>query len=139
MKSVNEMNIAKIMTPKVFTVLLHEDNTVRQGYELMKEKGYTAIPVLDSGERYAGAVTEGDFLRFLMDMDEGSCGLRDTTKIGHIMRRNFCRPIHIDADEDAVINAIIQQNFVPVVDSQEALCGIVTRRKLIEYLAGRLD
>ena len=90
-------------------------------------------------ERYAGAVTEGDFLRFLMDMEEENCDVRDNTKIGSILRRSFCRPIHIDADEDAVINAIIQQNFVPVVDSQEALCGIVTRRKLIEYLAGRLD
>lgn len=133
------MNIAKIMTPKVFTVLLHENNTVRQGYELMKEKGYTAIPVLDSDERYAGAVTEGDLLRFLMDMEEENCDVRDNTKIGSIMRPSFCRPIHIDADEDAVINAIIQQNFVPVVDSQEALCGIVTRKKVIEYLAGRLD
>lgn len=133
------MNIAKIMTPKVFTVLLHENNTVRQGYKIMREKGYTAIPVLDSDERYAGAVTEGDFLRFLMDNEQESCEVRDNTKIGEIIRRNFCRPIHIDADEDAVINAIIQQNFVPVVDSQEALCGIVTRRKLIEYLAGRLD
>lgn len=133
------MNIAKIMTPKVFTVLLHENNTVKQGYKIMREKGYTAIPVLDSDERYAGAVTEGDFLRFLMDNEQESCEVRDNTKIGEIIRRNFCRPIHIDADEDAVINAIIQQNFVPVVDSQEALCGIVTRRKLIEYLAGRLD
>lgn len=133
------MNIAKIMTPKVFTVLLHENNTVKQGYKIMREKGYTAIPVLDSDERYVGAITEGDFLRFLMDNEQESCEVRDNTKIGEIIRRNFCRPIHIDADEDAVINAIIQQNFVPVVDSQEALCGIVTRRKLIEYLAGRLD
>ena len=133
------MNIAKIMTPKVFTVLLHENNTVKQGYKIMREKGYTAIPVLDSEEHYVGAITEGDFLRFLMDNEQESCEVRDNTKIGEIIRRNFCRPIHIDADEDAVINAIIQQNFVPVVDSQEALCGIVTRRKLIEYLAGRLD
>ncbi len=133
------MNIAKIMTPKVFTVLLHENNTVRQGYEIMKEKGYTAIPVLDSEERYAGAVTEGDFLRFVMETDDPDGKLRERTRIGSIIRHDFCRPIHIDADEDAVINAIIQQNFVPVVDSQEALCGIVTRRKLIEFLAGRLD
>lgn len=133
------MNIAKIMTPKVFTVLLHENNTVKQGYKIMREKGYTAIPVLDCDEHYVGAITEGDFLRFLMDNEQESCEVRDNTKIGEIIRRNFCRPIHIDADEDAVINAIIQQNFVPVVDSQEALCGIVTRRKLIEYLAGRLD
>ena len=44
------MNIAKIMIPKVCTVFIHEDDTVRQGIEVMKRHGYTAIPVLDPGE-----------------------------------------------------------------------------------------
>ena len=41
------MNIAKIMTPKFNTACLQESSTVRQGLELMKSRGYTAIPVLD--------------------------------------------------------------------------------------------
>ena len=131
------MNIAKIMTPKVFTVLLHENNTVRQGYETMKNHGFTAIPVLDDSERYVGCVTEGDFLRYIMDT--GTVELNSKTKIGDIIRKDFCRPLSIDAEEAAVINAVLGQNFVPVVDDLNALCGIVTRRKVIEYLAGRMD
>ena len=131
------MNIAKIMIPKVFTVLLHENNTFRQGYETMKYHGFTAIPVLDEKERYVGSVTEGDFLRCAMD--EPDPKIRDKKRIGEIIRKDFCRPLHIDAEEAAVINAVLGQNFVPVVDSLDALCGIVTRSKVIEYLAGRLD
>ena len=41
------MNIAKIMTPKYSTACLQEDSTVRQGLEIMRRYGYTAIPVLD--------------------------------------------------------------------------------------------
>ena len=131
------MNIAKIMIPKVFTAFLHCDSTVRQGYETMKHHGYTAIPVVDENGRYVGCITEGDFLRYLME--GGDRSLKDKTHIGDIIRKNFCPPISIDADEDVVINAIMAQNFVPVVDSLDSLCGIVTRRKVIEYLAGRLD
>lgn len=131
------MNIAKIMIPKVFTAFLHENNTVRQGYETMKHHGYTAIPVLDEAGHYVGCVTEGDFLRYLME--GGDRSLKDKTRIGEIIRKNFCLPISIDAEEDVVINAVMSQNFVPVVDSLDSLCGIVTRRKVIEYLAGRLD
>ena len=50
------LNIAKIMIPKVCTVFIHEDDTVRQGIEVMKRHGYTAIPVLDPGERYIGTL-----------------------------------------------------------------------------------
>ena len=45
------MNIIKIMTPKALTVFLHTGDTVRQGLELLRQHGYTAIPVLnDQGE-----------------------------------------------------------------------------------------
>ena len=37
------MNIAKIMTPKYSTACLQEDSTVRQGLEIMRRYGYTAI------------------------------------------------------------------------------------------------
>lgn len=60
------MNIAKIMIPKVFTVFLHETDTVRQGLERFSRHGYTAIPVLNEEEQYVGSVTEGDFLRHLL-------------------------------------------------------------------------
>lgn len=131
------MNIAKIMTPKVCTVFLNEKNTVRQGYETMKNHSYTAIPVINEEGHYIGCVTEGDFLRYLTDCEGTS--LKDKTCIGDIIRKDFCPPIHIDADENEVTNAVLSQNFVPVVDSLDSLCGIVTRRKFIEFLAGRLD
>ena len=55
------MNIAKIMTPKYSTACLQEDSTVRQGLEIMRRYGYTAIPVLDQDGRYRGCITEEIF------------------------------------------------------------------------------
>lgn len=57
------MNLARIMIPKVSTVFLKENQSVRQGWEIMNRNGYTAIPVLDTDGKYIGTVSEGDFLK----------------------------------------------------------------------------
>lgn len=129
------MNIAKIMTPKYSTACLQEDSTVRQGLEIMRRYGYTAIPVLDQDGRYRGCITEGDFLRHILQV--GSTELKDHEKyrVGDIFRPDFCPALGIQASETEVIDSVLQQNFVPIVDGRGCLCGIVTRRSVILYLA----
>lgn len=129
------LNIAKVMIPKVSTVFLHENQTVRQGWEVMTRGGYTAIPVLEDEQRYIGSVTEGDFLRYVFST--GSMDKLDMEKhrVGELVRREFCPSISIDAGEEEVIAASLNQNFVPVVDSRNTMCGIITRRGVIAYLA----
>ena len=129
------MNIARIMIPKALTVFLNEKQTVRQGWEIMTRNGYTAIPVLDAEQHDIGTVSEGYFLRHILDT--GSLDKMDTEnhRVRELVRRDFCPPISIDADETKVISAALNQNFVPIVDSRNTLCGIITRRGVIVYLA----
>lgn len=129
------MNLVKIMIPKVSTVFLHEQNTVRQGLELMKRHGYTAIPVLDERDMYIGSVTEGDFLRHLLDVGSTDLKAHERYRIGEILRRDFCPAMSIEADDTLVLSGILNQNFVPIVDDRQMLCGIITRRSVIAYLA----
>ena len=37
-------------------------------------------------------------------------------------------------DRERVLEALLKQNFVPIVDSRNVLCGIVTRRSAMKYL-----
>lgn len=131
------MNIAKIMIPKSLTVFLHENNTVRQGLESLSSHSYTAIPVLDGNGRYIGSITEGDFLRCIIELGTTAKRELENRRISDILRQDFCPALPIDAEEDVVIDAVLKQNFVPIVDARNMLCGIVTRRRLIAYLAGR--
>ncbi len=129
------MNIAKIMVPKISTVFQHERQTVRQGWEVMTRGGYTAIPVLDDEQRYIGSVTEGDFLRYVFSVESLDKLDMEKHRVGDLVRREFCPSISIDAGEEEVIAASLNQNFVPVVDSRNTMCGIITRRSVIAYLA----
>ena len=99
------MNIAKLMIPKVSTVFLHENNTVRQGLERFMVHGYTAIPVLNSQEQYIGSVTEGDFLHHLLAVQTTDLKAQEQYKIGDIVRRDFCPALQIDADRSQAVEA----------------------------------
>ncbi len=133
------MNIAAMMIPKVATVFLHESDTIRQGLERFTVHGYTAVPVLNQQEQYVGSVSEGDFLRHILKKQTADLKAYESDRIGAIVRKDFCPPLSIDADYDQVVAAALNQNFIPIVDSRGALCGIVTRRSLIAYLGNRMD
>ncbi len=129
------MNIAKLMIPKIYTVTLHENCTIRQGLEVLARCRYTAIPVLDEQDRYVGSVSEGDFLQHVLKTGQTDLRQQESYRIRDILRRDFCPALDIDSDFQVVVEAALKQNFVPVVDSRNALCGIVTRRNLIAAMA----
>ena len=129
------MNIAKIMIPRACTVFLNEKQTVRQGWEIMTRNGYTAIPVLDAEQRYIGTVSEGDFLRHVLNTGSLDKLEMENHRVRELVRRDFCPPISMDAEEGEVVRAALNQNFVPIVDSRNTLCGILTRRGVIAHLA----
>lgn len=129
------MNIAKIMIPKVCTVFLNEKQTVRQGLEILTRNGYTAIPVLDADQHYIGCINEGDFLRHMLSINTTDKKELEKTRVGDLVRRDFCPALNINAEDEEVIASILNQNFVPIVDGRNALCGILTRRGVIAYLA----
>ena len=129
------MNIAKIMIPRACTVFLNEKQTVRQGWEVMTRNGYTAIPVLDADQHYIGCVSEGDFLRHILETGSLDKMDMENHRVRALVRRDFCPPISIDEDEAEVITSARNQNFVPIIDSRNTLCGILTRRGVIAYLA----
>ncbi len=129
------MNIAKLMIPKVCTTVLHENNTIRQGLEILTRCRFSAIPVLDAEGRYVGSVTEGDFLQHVLKTGKTNLKDQEAYHIKDILRRDFCPALPIEADFSVVVDAALRQNFVPVVDARNALCGIVTRRNLIAAIA----
>lgn len=131
----NTMNIARIMIPKVLTVHICENDTVRQGMDMFQQHGYTAVPVVSTDGRYVGSVTEGDFWRHMCSICTTDKSKLENYRIRDIIRPDFCEPISIDADMTTVVEAGLKQNFIPVIDGRGCLSGIVTRQALIRYLA----
>lgn len=131
----SRINIAKIMIPKACTRVLHESNTIRQALEIMSFHSYTTIPVLDDKERYLGCISEGDFLRHVMAKGTTDLKFHEQFRVGEILRKDSYPSAHITDPDEMIIEKITNQNFVPVVDDRNVLCGIITRRGVILELA----
>ena len=133
------MNIIKIMTPKALTVFLHTGDTVRQGLELLRQHGYTAIPVLNDQGEYLGSITEGTSCVIFWPWVPPTGRLTRSTASGGLLRPDFCPPLGIRATPDQVAQALLRQNFIPIVDDRNCFCGIVTRRSFMAFLVERTD
>ena len=126
------MNIAKMMIPKACTVCLQADDSVRQGLELLRNHGYTAIPLISRDDRYVGTLSEGDLLWHLVENPENY----GVAPVGDIMRGRPNHPVAIAATIDQLIHRAENQNFVPVVDDRGTFIGIVTRKDIILHYTG---
>lgn len=132
------MNLLSLLKPKGDIEYIHCGDTLRQGLERMRIYGYTAIPVIDNDGHYAGTVTEGDFLWFVMQHKQCEVHYLENFKVNDILRREFMPPVYVYATMKELLERASNQNFVPVIDDRDVFIGIVTRRDIINSFAGSL-
>lgn len=127
-------NILLLLTPKKMIGYLEETQTLRQGLEVMKYHGYTALPVINSDGQYVGTVSEGDFLWNILNTENYSIYDQEKHSIREILRKGFNPPVKVTTPVNDLVSQIMNQNFVPVIDDQGVFMGIVTRQRVIRYL-----
>lgn len=125
------MNISYFLRPKVTVTYLTDDCPVRQALDDMLKSGFTAVPVVSPKGKYIGTITEGDFLRLLL---QRSAEDLDKMAVGQVERRVRHRSVTIDARMEDMVDLAAVQNFVPVTDGRGMFCGIITRSDVINQL-----
>lgn len=128
------MNVVSLLTPKIQVVYLYEDYTIQKSLMILRENGYTAVPVLSRDGQYVGTVSEGDFLWHFLDREDDSLRLQERKLLKEVLRPNFNPPVSVRVGMDALLERAMGQNFVPVVDDRGAFMGIVTRRTILRKL-----
>lgn len=132
------MNILFFLTPKEEVAHVEEDDTLRQVVEKLEYHGYSAIPLLALDGKYIGTITEGGSAVG----DEGKrfsgCPSHGKIRITDVKRRRDNEAVKISESMEDLFEKITNQNFVPVVDDNGIFIGIVTRKDVLLYLAGKL-
>ena len=134
------MNIAFLLTPKAEIAYLYNDFSIRQALEKMNYHKYSAVPVIDRDGKYCGTISEGDFLWFLVEGENGDIRRIDIKSVEHIaisdiVKKDKNPAVKITATADELLERATNQNFIPVTDDSGSFIGIVTRKKIIDYLA----
>ena len=129
------MNVISLLTPKTQVAYLYDDCTIRQGLEKLRIHGYTALPVLARDGSYAGTVSEGDLLWYIVDRGDSSLREKDRLTLKHLLRRDFNPAVSVRISMPQLLDHAMRYSFVPVVDDRGAFVGIVTRHTIIRRLA----
>ncbi|MBR2757485.1 MAG: CBS domain-containing protein [Exiguobacterium sp.] len=134
------MNIAFFLYPKEDVKYLDPESTVRQALEKMKHHRFTSVPLVSENGFYAGTMTEGDLLWALAEQLRREEDYEKVlqTRLKDIKQRVRYKPVSITAHIEELVDAITDQNFVPVVDDGKYFIGIIRRRDIIEYYSTKL-
>ena len=124
------MNVLMLLTPKSEVRYLKDTANVRAALETMKHHGYTALPVVTKEGAYAGSVSEGDFLRYIVE--NGMSPDWEKTRLRDILRPDFNPAVTAAVPTEELIRRAERQNFIPVTDDRGTFIGIVTRKTVIE-------
>lgn len=127
------MNILFFLTPKIEVAYIYDTFTVRQALETLKQRGYSAIPMIDKNGRYIGTVTEGDLLWYVLEHGDEDPDTFSKVKIKQIVRRKNHFAVRADKRVEELVNLVMNQNFVPVLDDDDRFIGIVTRKAIMQY------
>lgn len=127
------MNILYLLHPKNTVEFLYDDDTFEKGYNCLRNSSYTAIPVISRSGIYVGTVSEGDFLRAIMDDHLFSPEEMSDCTVGDYIRKGWNPPIKVTAQLDELVMQVMDQNFLPVVDDRGCFAGIITRRDIIKH------
>ena len=125
------MNISFYLIPKSEVCYVYEDDTAEQALHKIHKKGFQAVPVINKEGAYTGTVTEGDFLRMLTSEAADPSCFREA-RVADIHKKWHYKSVSIDARISELDQYIVNQNFVPVVDSRGIFSGIITRKVILE-------
>lgn len=147
------MYVKDIMTKEVITVM--EKDTVEECAKLISTNDLGGLPVLDIDRRVKGIVTEGDLIKRASRID-GPPYLEILGGIIYLERyKDFMKDIRksmgnlvedimtkdvvtIGPDEDVedAATVMVREKIkrLPVVDEEEKLIGIISRKDIMNYL-----
>ena len=131
------MNTAMLLKPKSMVAYIG-DLSAKEGLKEFIAHGFTAVPVIDREGMYLGVVSERDFLYRLLDAGSVEAADANGHTVADLVSDTRFEAVTIDADMDILFNRIIEQNFVPVIDSRGMFSGIVTRKDVLMHMKHRL-
>ena len=128
------MNILPLLTPKKDIEYLYADFSVRQALEKMDFHRFGTVPVIERNTgRYLYSLSEGDFLWYWKDKGLSFEEL-GRLPLSEIPSSREMLSVGVECQLEELYPLISQQNYVPVVDDQNVLIGIVRRQSVVSYL-----
>ena len=123
------MNLLTALVPKANVSSLDGGDTLRMAIEKMSHHHFATIPVLSSQGHYLYSISTGDILFYLKENDMTLKEMEAVPlSVVPIYRPILALPV--TSTEEEIEKALLNNNFVPMVDERGIFIGIITRKGL---------
>ena len=132
------MNILEFLTPKYETHFYQSSITLRQAIEKFTIHKYSVMPLINEEGKYITTISASDLLDAFK---EKKLSLKTAEKI-NVSEIDISRPyksLTIDSNLNDVYDLLLEQNFVPMVDSEGIYMGIIKRKTFLIAFKSKLD
>jgi len=134
------MRVGDVMTRSVVSTT--PQTTISDAATVLAGQGFTLLPVVEEDDRLVGVLTEADVVRGRIPPDprsgawQGNQAGSPPATVGDVMSSPpLTTHPHTDAADLAAMMIDRGLRSLPVVDEQDQLVGIVTRRDLVRIIA----
>lgn len=126
------MQVRKHMSAPAVTV--RADSDYRTGFDVMRERDFHHLPVVDAGGRLVGIVAQRDM------MVAATRHHNAPVEIAEVMHRPVLST-HADVQVVEAARLMMSQNIgcLPVVDAEMNVLGVITERDLLEVFVRMLS
>lgn len=128
------MNIFDFFTPKADTFYLLDDSTVRQAIEKLDRHKFSVVPMIDAEGRFVTTVSEGDILNYMKNVAHFDLAKAEHATVMSIDKYRPYQELGLHEPFERILELSLEQNFIPLVDDQDAYIGILRRKEIIEFL-----
>jgi len=113
-------------------VTLKKDDTIGQALKVMEAHKLKSIPVVNNNGKYEGILSKEGLLEVFEKGFNGTFEELKNETINDIISR--IQPLNLDSRFEETLPIIVRYPFVPIVDDENLLLGIVKRKEITTAL-----
>ncbi|WP_411955324.1 cyclic-di-AMP-binding protein CbpB [Alkalibacillus sp. S2W] len=110
---------------------VQNSNPLEHALLVLTKTGYNAVPVLDFHGIFEGVISKSDIIEAMFGLERIELERLDSQTVMDVMNDEAPR-LHINDTLEEALHELIDYNFVCVVDDDEIMQGIITRRQLLK-------
>ncbi|MDQ0160073.1 cyclic-di-AMP-binding protein CbpB [Alkalibacillus salilacus] len=110
---------------------VQNSNPLEHALLVLTKTGYNAVPVLDFHGIFEGVISKSNIIEAMFGLERIELERLDSQTVMDVMNDQAPR-LHINDTLEEALHELIDYNFVCVVDDDEVMQGIITRRQLLK-------
>ncbi|TSO27004.1 cyclic-di-AMP-binding protein CbpB [Lactobacillus sp. LL6] len=127
-----EEKSGSFLIPASRIAFVQDDNPLYHAFLILTKVKYSKIPVLDKNRRVVGLITLAMITDKMLETDEISIDPLNNLKVRDVMQRDFPKINFVETTLERQLHLLIDNPFLPVVDSKGVFQGLLTRREWIK-------